>query len=582
MAFPRIVLVIVGGIASTELAAQNQVTFGVSMYAGTTLITLTLVWGLSIILNQERLPRKPETAPVQQHHDESSTKCLPLINHKLAILKDNGVNVNYKWKREIVVMMLLSLIPFAAVELVVLIKSPLTILFALIVSIVLLVSYFAYQIWNPWIQDKSLAYLKEDNLRIWFFYHIERLVEGKLVDEHGIPKRDALESIFIIADTDKDGHISHKELESLIEDQLQLKKKHISTEYAKEEILKQFDDNESGFINLLEFQDGCTKWLKKWKDDEYSSNSVPKNIWAQVTKAAIENERENLTQTEQIMPRILNQVNKKYGLLKENGDVDREKIKELFSRYKSSGGNAINRSELQEFIKTLDFGVSLDHDKIFNKLAKDFDVDKSHDTIEENEFVEGFVKWIDIAINHDPTIKDPNVAIAKFEEDWWAEIDTPINMVIPKRRIFYVIFGVPIMSLISRALTQSVMQFSNAAHIPLNLTSFVVLPFVMNAKIVIKPFLHAGPRVSRNASLTFSQIYNGLVMNNLLGLLTLLAIVYAKGLSWTYSAEVLTIMLPCVVVGIFALKCNTYPLWVSIFAMLLYPIYVYFYCIFGS
>lgn len=76
----------VGGIASTESAAQDQVTFGVSMYAGTTLITLTLVWGLCIILNQERLRRKLETVPVSQHQDESSTKCLPRIKHKLYIL----------------------------------------------------------------------------------------------------------------------------------------------------------------------------------------------------------------------------------------------------------------------------------------------------------------------------------------------------------------------------------------------------------------------------------------------------------------------------------------------------------------
>lgn len=78
------------------------------------------------------------------------------------------------------------------------------------------------------------------------------------------------------------------------------------------------------------------------------------------------------------------------------------------------------------------------------------------------------------------------------------------------------------------------------------------------------------------------QIYNGLVMNNLLGLLTLLAIVYIKELSWTYSDEVLTIMIPCAVVGLFALKRDTYPLWASISAMLLYPIYVFLYCVFGS
>ena len=75
------------------------------------------------------------------------------------------------------------------------------------------------------------------------------------------------------------------------------------------------------------------------------------------------------------------------------------------------------------------------------------------------------------------------------------------------------------------------------------------------------------------------QIYNGLVMNNLLGLLTLLAIVYIKGLSWTYSAEVLTIMIACATVGVFAIKRDTYPIWASISAILLYPVSVYIYCV---
>ncbi|KAI3826281.1 hypothetical protein L1987_00326 [Smallanthus sonchifolius] len=579
MALPRIVLVIVGGVLSTESDARNQVAFGVSMYAGSTLITLTFIWGFCIILNRDKL-RGKELIQEYEHQQDSSTNCLPL-KHKLSILVDNGVNID-KWTGETAVIMLLSLIPFATVELVVLIKSPVKILVTLIVSGVSLVLYFVYQIGNPWIQVRSLAHLKEENLRIRFFYHVQRLAEGDLIDEHGNPNLEAFKSIFESADVDKNGYISHVELELLIGKVFELEKDHISKEYAKALILTHFDDDKNGMISWLEFQKGCTKWLKKWKNDANTSNSVSKSLWKQVEKVAIRNKRENLTKIEKIMPRILKQALEKHKLVKENGHADKEKIESLFSKYDRDRDNKIHRDELREFIETLTFGVPLDHDAVFDELAKDFDKDYNHDIIVKNDFIEGFIKWIDKAIKHDPSIKDPKHAIAKFEEDCWAEIDTPINMVKPKASILYVIFGVAVMFVISGAFMQSIQQFSDAAHIPFQLTSFVVFPIVMNARMVITALLHVGPRVSKNASLTFSEIYNGLVMNNLLGLLTLLTIVYIKGLSWTYSDEVLTIMIPCAVVGLFALKRDTYPLWASIFAMLLYPIYVCLYCVLGS
>lgn len=134
--------VAVGGVLSTESDARNQVSFGVSMYAGSTLITLTFIWGYCIILNRERLHEKE---PIPQHQQDSSTHCLPL-KHKLSILQvDYGVNVD-KWTGETAVIMLLSLIPFVTVELIVLIQSPVTILFALIVSGVSLILYFIYQV----------------------------------------------------------------------------------------------------------------------------------------------------------------------------------------------------------------------------------------------------------------------------------------------------------------------------------------------------------------------------------------------------------------------------------------------------
>ncbi|KAK9068546.1 hypothetical protein SSX86_012661 [Deinandra increscens subsp. villosa] len=140
MALPRIVLVVVAGFISTESAAQNQVALGMSMYAGSTLITLTLIWGIRIILSRDRL-RGKGTSSNEHQQDISSWS----LKQKLSILNDTGVNID-KETGYIAFIMLLSLIPFAIVELVSLINSRVMLLFALVVSGLSLLLYFAYQV----------------------------------------------------------------------------------------------------------------------------------------------------------------------------------------------------------------------------------------------------------------------------------------------------------------------------------------------------------------------------------------------------------------------------------------------------
>ncbi|KAI3510844.1 hypothetical protein L1887_17981 [Cichorium endivia] len=578
MALPRIVIVIVSGVLATASDAQNQVAFGVGMYAGSTVISLTLIWGFRIILSRDKL-RGKESTPESEHQRDSSAKCLP-FKQNLSVLNDTGVNIDDE-TRSLAVLMLLSLIPFAAVELVNLIKIPGMMLFALVVSSVSLILCFAHQVWNPWIQARGLAYLKQAHLRTRFFYHVQRLAEDDLIDEHGNPNLIAFENVFLKADEDHDDRISEEELEHLIEKEFELERDQISKEYAKAEILTHFDSDKSGRINRFEFKKGCTKWLEKWKNVANNSDAVSKKIWLQVEKVAVESKRANLTKIEKIMPRILKQVLEKHELLTEDGIADRKKIELLFTKYDEDGNQVILQNELKEFIKTLHFGVSLDDDIVVDEVVRDFDKDGSS-SIQKEEFVDGFVRWIEKAIDHDSSIKDPRHAIAKFEENSWGEIDAPMKMGKQKITILYVVFGVGIIYLISGAFIQSVIQFSNAAHIPFLFTSFVMAPLAMNTKMIIMAVLNTGPRVSKNASLTFSEIYSGLVMNNLLGLTTLLTTVYIKGLSWSYSAEVLTIMIPCVIVGLFAFFRDTYPLWASIAAMLLYPVSIYIYYIFES
>lgn len=68
------------------------------------------------------------------------------------------------------------------------------------------------------------------------------------------------------------------------------------------------------------------------------------------------------------------------------------------------------------------------------------------------------------------------------------------------------------------------------------------------------------------------QIYSGVFMNNVLGFSVLLLLIYVRGMTWEYSAEVLVVVVVCATVGVFTSFRTTFPLWTSFLAYLLYPL----------
>lgn len=60
-------------------------------------------------------------------------------------------------------------------------------------------------------------------------------------------------------------------------------------------------------------------------------------------------------------------------------------------------------------------------------------------------------------------------------------------------------------------------------------------------------------------------------MNNVLCLAVFLALVYVRGLTWDFSAEVLVILIVIVLMGALASFRTSFPLWTSSIAFLLYP-----------
>jgi Ca2+/Na+ antiporter len=87
-------------------------------------------------------------------------------------------------------------------------------------------------------------------------------------------------------------------------------------------------------------------------------------------------------------------------------------------------------------------------------------------------------------------------------------------------------------------MVDSIGAFSKASGIPPFFVAFVVTPFASNASELLSSIIFARKRRKRNISLTFSQIYGAITMNNTLCLAIFLALVYLRDLTWDFSSEV--------------------------------------------
>ncbi|KAL2475246.1 Calcium-binding EF-hand family protein [Abeliophyllum distichum] len=227
---PAMLMMMLSGVLGSKENAQSLVSLGVGIYAGITVFTLTLQWGICLIVGARKLGQ--ESRPDQS---QSPALCCLRVREKLTELNDTGIKIDDK-TRYTAGIMLLSLIPYVIVQLVDIFNtSHIVILIALIVSFSSLVSYFIYQECNPWIQERSLEYVKYEILRKAFLH--------------------------LFAETDKDanGYISSHELETLT-NIIMPQKLDIDNKNFVSLAMKKFDTDKDDRINRSEFTKACI-WI---------------------------------------------------------------------------------------------------------------------------------------------------------------------------------------------------------------------------------------------------------------------------------------------------------------------------------
>ncbi|XP_059440708.1 sodium/calcium exchanger NCL-like [Corylus avellana] len=276
-------------------------------------------------------------------------------------------------------------------------------------------------------------------------------------------------------------------------------------------------------------------------------------------------------------------------LLKDNGEPDEDVIDKLFSAIDTNKDGNISKSELRALIVGIEFEeIDLDKEDAVDKLMKDFDT-SHNDVIDKGEFVQGIKRWLRKLKWRRPASGDPGPHTMHFFNDVHHEIKREEDLLdvgvqsdevvegvegskwISIKAVLLLVLGTLIAAAFADPLVDAVDNFSDASGIPTFFISFIALPVATNSSEAVTAIIFASRDKRKTASLTFSELYGAATMNNVLCLSVFLALVYLRDLTWDFTAEVLVILIVCIVMGALGSFRTVYPLWTSIVAILLYP-----------
>ncbi|XXG66744.1 hypothetical protein AAC387_Pa06g0257 [Persea americana] len=435
---PDALLILVSGLSGSIETAQKQVQIGMGLLAGSTIMLLTLLWGSCVVVGKRSLVNS--TSVDSQHTKRCS-------------LTGSGVTIDAK-TRKTARIMAMSVIPFVIVQLPKVFhissKSRITVLISLILAVAFLISYCLYQVVEPWIQKRRVAYVKHKHIMSGFLRHIHKTAMGRLLDENGKLNEPVIEKLFHRLDVNHDGHVSSQELTALIIG-IDFSNIDLDEEDAVDKVMDDFDTSGDRLIDLKEFFNGISRWLEEAK------------------------------------------------------------------RSVVQGGSSTNKYD--------DFHVKT--------LEEYYDMADSRDEIAEG-----------------------------------VETATRVSI----KAGLMLLLGTVIATAFADPLVDSVTNFSNATNIPSFFISFIAMPLATDSSEAFSLIISASGKKQRYTSLTFSEIYGGVTINSLLCLAVFLALVYVRHLTWEFSAEVLVILMVCIVMGLFTSSSTTFPLWTCSIAFLLYAL----------
>ncbi|KAL3652603.1 hypothetical protein CASFOL_002284 [Castilleja foliolosa] len=589
---PEALILLASGLLSNKEGAQELVLTGVGLVAGSSILLLTLLWGTCVILGTRDFPNYLHNSPSSS---SDSTKQNPLETLFSTLWPGYGV-VTDAWTCYTARIMLVSVIPFTIIQIPRLFSlsffwERIFILATLVISVTFLISYFFYQVFGndsetmcteflkvqlfqPWIQRRQLLYIKHSHLVVDILKHMQNRTMGRLFTDDGAPNLSVIRSIFEETDQDADKTLTAAELKDFLRE-IKFRRLHSDKDKVSDDIMKEFDKNNDTKINVDEFVQGIGKWIEEAKKDSGKTYDLK-----EVLRPWIEKKREEREMMKNIVPGILEHFRASVhgNLLTENGTPDLPAIKRLFKDIDHDGDDFVSYSELRDLTMNIKFGnVAHDTDVAASKIMEELDL-SGDQLINEDEFVIGLSRWLDTSYVDQTSLTSQENKDSDYKKDWEKTDKLVKDKFIDKsvlawtKAISLVLLGIIMLGLLAEPLIHSVQNLSNAAMIPSFFIAFIFVPIATNARISISAISEARRKKTNITSLTFSEIYSTVLMNNLLGFSVLLSLIYFRGLSWNFSIEILMVLIVTAVMGCLASFSNVYPVWTSVFAYMLYPL----------
>ncbi|MFS7929381.1 putative EF-hand domain, sodium/calcium exchanger membrane region, EF-hand domain pair [Helianthus anomalus] len=513
---PDSLILLASGLSSSKEKAQDYVVTGAGLLAGSSIFLLTLLWGVCLICGRRMFYAKPDSK---------------VQNKGIQLLTGSGVVTDAETSYHAKVMFF-SLVPF----LVILLPSvfglsyssqgfEIAVLVSLCVSVICLFAYFIYQLFDERIQKRRLEYAE-----------VERKVEL---------------------------HVPFYEVQSLMLD----REKNLMIRQKEMEKMMKSPENRNKTMTREEFCDMFEDWLdvtRQLMDDPYSLDKSGTE-YNEVANLLLEDKNQLIELISLMIDRASGQK-----LLKEDGAQDEYAIDRFFERIDTNQNGFISKSELKNFIMEVNYEEILMDDEIAEIIMRHLDID-GNGNIDKQEFKSGFTKWlkeIDRATRTQKKLSHAN----NRETDSYKRAEAKAKVNQRLKAIILLIVGIFMLTVLAEPLVESVREFSESAEIEPFYVSFILVPLATNARTAIAAIRAANQKRHQTTSLTFSEIYHKVFMNNILGFSVLVSVIYFRGLTWHFSAEVLVVIIVCVIMGLLASVRSKFPCWTLLIAVPLYPL----------
>ncbi|KDP31770.1 hypothetical protein JCGZ_12231 [Jatropha curcas] len=245
---PDAAIILASGLSGSKETAQSQVSVGMGLMAGSTVLLLTLLWGSCLIVGKCDIESSVAV-------DSKDTKIFSLTGS--GVTTDIGTSYAAR-------IMVISVIPFIIAQLPQILhktsQSHLAVLVSLIVSPALLFCYSLYQILQPWIQRRRIAYAKHKKMISGILKDLKIHALGRLFTANGQPNKDVIQKLFNTIDNNSDGYLTAAELRALILG-IRFEELDIDIDDAVDQVLKDFDTSGDTRVDMDEFIHGISRWL---------------------------------------------------------------------------------------------------------------------------------------------------------------------------------------------------------------------------------------------------------------------------------------------------------------------------------